>query len=324
MNQRTGFGAQGSKINLDYKGSSSDTETEIDELDPYLIDFSSARYAQISERARKTLQQTSLLSKLYHKSSPPFLLRMSKKPKINTFSVELQTFARSNSLIITEEDLYIMSNHQSNLRNKNKLSGQMSGIGFRGGYEKGKSAGTYAIRKNLKASQRKINNGLQKRSPLHNQFISNRLRDFSEATLEENEAALKEFGMPSWSDETWESFKNEPSPLFSNAIVTTNNFSNKPHCDKDENLFTYGIFSYIDRSTGTPILPPLNVRGHALRFPEDNFDINFGTTPGIIEFLWKSNDVSHHTIGPPDELKSTKTLTHLGSSFQISHSLVSR
>ncbi|POW01826.1 hypothetical protein PSTT_12218 [Puccinia striiformis] len=144
VNHGTGgqFGAQGSQINLDYKGSSSDTETEIDELDldPYLIDSSSARYAQISERARKTLQQTSLLSKLYHKSSPPFLLRMSKKPKINTFSVELQTFARLNSLIITEgstkkiillacfhphdptdhlfkgfteliEDLYIMSNH---------------------------------------------------------------------------------------------------------------------------------------------------------------------------------------------------------------------
>ncbi|POW13424.1 hypothetical protein PSHT_07708 [Puccinia striiformis] len=72
VNHGTGgqFGAQGSKINLDYEGSSSDTETEIDELDPYLIDFSSARYAQISERARKTLQQTSLLSKLYHKSSP--------------------------------------------------------------------------------------------------------------------------------------------------------------------------------------------------------------------------------------------------------------
>ncbi|KAI7943888.1 hypothetical protein MJO28_011416 [Puccinia striiformis f. sp. tritici] len=183
----------------------------------------------------------------------------------------------------------------------------MSGIGFRGGYEKGKSAGTYAVRKNLKASQREINNCLQKRLPLHNQFISNRLRDFSEATLEENKAALKEFGMASWSNETWKSFKNEPSPLFSNAIVTTNDFSNKPHCDKDKNLFTYGIFSYIDRSTGTPILPPSNFRGHALRFPEYDFDINFGTTPGIIEVLWKSNDVSHHTIGPPDELKSTKT-----------------
>ncbi|KAI7951893.1 hypothetical protein MJO28_007577 [Puccinia striiformis f. sp. tritici] len=223
VNHGTGgqFGAQGSKINLDYEGSSSDTETEIDELDPYLIDFSSARYAQISERARKTLQQTSLLSKLYHKSSPPFLLRMSKKPKINTFSVKLQTFACSNSSIITE--------------------------------------GTYAIRKNLKASQREIDNCLQERLPLHNQFISNRLKDFSEATLEENKAALKEFGMPSWSEETWESFKNKPSPLFSNAIVTTNNFSKKPHCDKDKNLFQYGIFSYIDQSTGTPILPPSNV-----------------------------------------------------------------
>ncbi|KNF04430.1 hypothetical protein PSTG_02345 [Puccinia striiformis f. sp. tritici PST-78] len=34
-----------------------------------------------------------------------------------------------------------MSTHQSNLRNKKKLSGVMLGIGFRGGYEKGNSAG---------------------------------------------------------------------------------------------------------------------------------------------------------------------------------------
>ncbi|POV97262.1 hypothetical protein PSHT_14679, partial [Puccinia striiformis] len=120
--------------------------------------------------------------------------------------------------------------------------GAQGSIGFRGGYEKGKSAGTYAVRKNLKASQREINNCLQKRLPLHNQFISNRLRDFSEATLEENKAALKEFGMASWSNETWKSFKNEPSPLFSNAIVTTNDFSNKPHCDKIK-TFSHMAFS---------------------------------------------------------------------------------
>jgi hypothetical protein len=47
--------------------------------------------------------------------------------------------------------------------------------------------------------------------------------------------------------------------------------------------------------------------------------VNFGTTPGIIEILWKSNEIAHHTIGPPDELKSTKTTTHFGCSFQISH-----
>ncbi|POW13423.1 hypothetical protein PSHT_07707 [Puccinia striiformis] len=38
-----------------------------------------------------------------------------------------------------------MSNHRSNLQNKNKLSGRMSGIGFRGGYEKGKSAGKHPL-----------------------------------------------------------------------------------------------------------------------------------------------------------------------------------
>ncbi|POW22269.1 hypothetical protein PSHT_01434, partial [Puccinia striiformis] len=163
VNYGTGgqFGAQGSKTNLAYEEpSSSDTETEIDELDPYLLE----------------------------------------RPKKNTFSIELQTFeyyctdGDSTKKIIllirfhphdptdplSNEDIYTMFNRQSNLRNKNKLSGCMS------------------------------------------------------ATLEKNKAALKEFGMPSWSDEAWKSFKNKPSPLFSNVIVTTNDFSNKPHRDKDE------------------------------------------------------------------------------------------
>ncbi|POV98761.1 hypothetical protein PSTT_14209, partial [Puccinia striiformis] len=42
------------------------------------------------------------------------------------------------------EDLYIMASHRSNLRNKHKISGQMLGIGFRDGYERGESAGDSA------------------------------------------------------------------------------------------------------------------------------------------------------------------------------------
>ncbi|KAI7942572.1 hypothetical protein MJO28_012599 [Puccinia striiformis f. sp. tritici] len=53
-----------------------------------------------------------------------------------------------------------------------------------------------------------------------------------------------------------------------------------------------------------------NTRGHGLRFPEYNCNIEFGTTPGIIEVLWKSNDIAHQKIGPTEELKSTKTSTH--------------
>ncbi|KNZ51652.1 hypothetical protein VP01_3872g2, partial [Puccinia sorghi] len=121
-----------------------------------------------------------------------------------------------------------------------------------------------------------------------------------------------------------ESVKNDPNPICSNVIVTSNDFSNRSHFDKDKNLFTYGIFSYINRSSGTPIPPASHTLGHAIRFPEYNCNINFGGIPGIVELLWKSNELTHHTIGPPDELKTTKSRTHFGCSFQISHTLVAR
>ncbi|WAQ88969.1 hypothetical protein PtA15_10A392 [Puccinia triticina] len=191
----------------------------------------------------------------------------------------------------------------------------MSGIGFRG---------TYAVRKNLKPSQLRLEARLRQKLRSHNEFISHWFRHFSKAAHAQNTEALKEFGIPSWSDAAWESYQKDPTPLCSNVIVTSNDFSNKVHCDKDKNVFTYGIFSYIDRSTGSPILPPANIRDHALRFPEFDCNINFGTTPGIIEVLWKSNELAHHTIGPPEGLKSTKKTTHFGCSFQISHRLVAR
>ncbi|KAA1064693.1 hypothetical protein PGT21_012029 [Puccinia graminis f. sp. tritici] len=94
-----------------------------------------------------------------------------------------------------------MSNHWSNLKNKNKISGRISGIGFRGGYEKGKSA----VRKDLKPSQLKLETNLQNKLPRHNQFIADRFCHFSEEAVAKNKQAMKEFGIPSWSDEAWES-----------------------------------------------------------------------------------------------------------------------
>ncbi|KNZ58484.1 hypothetical protein VP01_1921g2, partial [Puccinia sorghi] len=46
-----------------------------------------------------------------------------------------------SNLVGLIEYLCVMSHHWSNLKNKNKLSGRMSGIGIHGGYEKGKTAG---------------------------------------------------------------------------------------------------------------------------------------------------------------------------------------
>ncbi|KAA1076817.1 Ubiquitin carboxyl-terminal hydrolase 7 [Puccinia graminis f. sp. tritici] len=253
----------------------SDDLTEIDESDEELIEISQETFKTLSERAKKTLKQTSSLAQSYFSSVSPLLLRMQKCSKKIPFSIELQTFSRSNNIIVISdsgkkvlcliqfhplagadsvcdqlsrliEDLHVMASHQSNLRNKKNLSGRISGIGFRGGYEKGKSAGTYALRKDLKPSQIELDRILQEKLPSHNRFISHRFRHFSQAAYDSNSKALEEFGLPSWSNKAWESYNNEPTPLCSNVIVTSNDFSNKAHCDKDKNVFTYGIFSYID------------------------------------------------------------------------------
>jgi hypothetical protein len=98
---------------------------------------------------------------------------MSKRPKKIPYSIDTRTFKRTKELIVTNggtgkkvlflvsfhpfdqtdstlnhltkmiEDLYIMASHRGNLSNKDKLSGRMSGIGFRGGYEGEKTAGQY-------------------------------------------------------------------------------------------------------------------------------------------------------------------------------------
>ncbi|KNF00870.1 hypothetical protein PSTG_06006 [Puccinia striiformis f. sp. tritici PST-78] len=310
----------------EYETDDPDGEYKINENDPECLDLSNETCQLLSERARKTIKNTALHSKSFFPGCKPQLLTMTKNLKKQSFSIDSHTFSTSRDLIITNtgsgkkvlclvsfhpsenrdstydqlaqliEDSHLLASHCSNLKNKDKISDRMAGIGFRGGYEKGKTVGTYAVHKTLNPSQLELDQSLQEKLPDHNR----------------------------WSDKQWESCKNNPEPICSNVIVTSNDFSNKPHCDTDKNLFTYGIFSYINRSTGTPTLPPSNTLGHGLRFPEYNCNIDFGSTPGIIEVLWKSNDIEHHTIGPPDKLKTTRSTTHHGCSFRISHQLVSR
>ncbi|WAR53283.1 hypothetical protein PtB15_2B714 [Puccinia triticina] len=225
------------------------------EVDSYQLDYSDEITQILSKQAKKTLKQTFQLNQSFFCSKILFLVQY--HPQDHSDSIY-------NLLCELVEDVHILSGHQSNLKNNKKLSGRMAGIGFRGGYKKGKSAGTYKVRKTLKPSHIELDKALLKKLPAHNQFIAHQFRHFSEAAFEPNKKSLEAFGIPSWSDESWDSYNKDPTPLASNVIVTTNDFSNKPHCDKDKNLFTYGLFSYINCSTGTPILPPADARGHAL------------------------------------------------------------
>lgn len=135
---------------------------------------------------------------------------------------------------------------------------------------------------------------------------------------------MKSFGIPSWSNNEWNEFEQECDGIFSSAMITHSNFSNNPHKDNDLNPWTYGLFSYINPLTGLPISPDNLAPGHVFWFPEFNCEIDFGTSPGIIELLWASNSVEHQTKYPPAPMQSTPTMTHYGSSFQISKRLMYR
>ncbi|EFP74485.1 uncharacterized protein PGTG_00441 [Puccinia graminis f. sp. tritici CRL 75-36-700-3] len=234
-----------------------------------------------------------------------------------------------NGLSEIIRDLHMMGKNRYPIRPKNLISGTMKGIGFRGGMEGDHSAavvlvGTYARVSKIKEEARQRDEALWDKLPAHNLFLCDRLRHFSQQAFENNVSLLERFGLPSWSDSEWTEFANDDTRAFTNAIVTNNNFVNEPHKDDDENEFSYGIFSYINPENGQPICPITSASGHAIRFPEFNCEIDFGTSPGIIEVIWATNRVVHHTTSPSSPLRTTKQMMHFGSSFQTGKTLIER
>ena len=111
----------------------------------------------------------------------------------------------------------------------------------------------------------------------------------------------------------------------SNVSVTYNCFHNKSHQEKkDINGWTYGIFSYIDKTTGKPIPPPSSDLGHGFLFPRHAYLIDFSKSNGIIKLLWKTTKFEHQTTKAPPSLqhKNENTWTHFGCFFQINKNLV--
>ena len=133
-------------------------------------------------------------------------------------------------------------------------------------------------------------------------IICERVKDSSPSACDANKALMNKFGMPSWSSKQWDDFENSPEGIFSNVAITSDDFYNVPHKDPDHNKMTYGIFAYIHKTSGIATLPPANVPGHAFRFPQWDCNVDFGTTPGIIEIMWPSYKFEHHTTPPPPQL----------------------
>lgn len=134
---------------------------------------------------------------------------------------------------------------------------------------------------------------------------------------QENEQMMDKMGIPNWSEDTWRRL-TKMCKFAANVSVTFNDFYNKPHEDqRDANSWTYGIFAYIDRKTGMPIPPPSGELGHGMMFPQQACLVDFVHANGIIEILWQTTKFTHYTTKPPLSLRSNKSWTHFGCSFQI-------
>ncbi|MBW0587046.1 hypothetical protein O181_126761 [Austropuccinia psidii MF-1] len=129
--------------------------------------------------------------------------------------------------------------------------------------------------------------------------------------------------LPNFSQLEWTSANlKEEFKSFTNVIVTQDGFLNKPHQDlNDLNAWTYGIFSFVSKKDSHPIQTVFTPSGHGLHFPELKMEINFSKKPGIMEILWKTSTMVHHTTKPPPEIINHDKMTHFGCSFQINHKL---
>ena len=186
------------------------------------------------------------------------------------------------------------------------------------------TTGIYARRKHLSLEARTLDNILWDQLPLHNQFITERIKSLCLDVYSENQKLIGSSGIPNWSQQEWNDRCG--TNLASNVIITHHNFHNKPHIDKkDTNTFTYGLFCYINAATGEPLSPPSGIENHGLKFLDYNALINFTLCDGILEMLWRTKDLTHQTILPSTASvlppSFSQSITHFGCSFQINQDL---
>ncbi|POW01760.1 hypothetical protein PSTT_12246, partial [Puccinia striiformis] len=99
----------------------------------------------------------------------------------------------------------------------------------------------------------------------------------------------------------------------SHLSFTFSNFENEPHRDPDSSTYSFGLWLPIDERSGKLIQNNLEVKGGNFMFPDDNFGLNFEGFDGVVEMVWKADELKHHTE------KSTSQSHHsrLGISCEI-------
>ncbi|MBW0536540.1 hypothetical protein O181_076255 [Austropuccinia psidii MF-1] len=199
----------------------------------------------------------------------------------------------------------------------------MKGIGFCPGSDSDKSAGVSSREPGLTPHQIKLDNMQWTKLQQYDKFVYSRIPHFSKLAANENQSLMEAAKLSNFSQLEWSCANpKEEFKSFANVIVTQDAFFNKPHQDfNDLNAWTYGIFSFVSKRDFHPLATVFTPWGHGLHFLELKMEIDFSKKPGIMEILWKTSTIVHHTLKPPQEIINDDEITHFGCYFQINHKL---
>ncbi|MBW0578192.1 hypothetical protein O181_117907 [Austropuccinia psidii MF-1] len=197
----------------------------------------------------------------------------------------------------------------------------MKGIGFCSGSDSGESAGVYSRKPGLTPHQIETYNNQWTKLQQFDEFFYSRISHFSKSATNENKLLMEADKLPNFSQLEWTSANlKEEFKSFTNVIVTQDGFFNKPHHDlNDLNAWTYGIFPFVSTKDFHPLPTVVTPSGNGFHFPKLKMEIYFSKKPGIMEILWNTSTMVHHTTKPPPEIINHEKITHFGCSFQINH-----
>ncbi|KAH9823466.1 hypothetical protein DFH28DRAFT_1118880 [Melampsora americana] len=214
--------------------------------------------------------------------------------------------------------------------------GEMRAAGFRPGSDKGRTMGVTALSAKTSKDEVLILKDQDRMLDLAlvNEILAEWMATLCLGAFKSNRDLALKYEVPSFSDTTWAKSPNA-NVIASSVVVTRDGFNNKPHQDLDETLYTFGIFTRINRQTGD-LYSIANsdylgtIVGTVFTLNEYHVELALDMCDGTIESIWLSHEF-HQTSSSTtfDKFQKpikpkTSSITRFGCSLQISAALVKR
>ncbi|KNZ51273.1 hypothetical protein VP01_4012g1 [Puccinia sorghi] len=352
------LGAQESESSLEQRKSLSSTpenksmlpeEFEGDDSDLYVLDDFPGNYAHLSEQAKNTLNNTNHHSQSFYSKSNPFLITLSNRIKSTSFSIDIHTFSCSNDLIVTKDGsgktvLFLVSFHPLSqnvstfnclAETKTRYLEECPELDFEVDMKREKQL----VRDFLEHMPSKKTSNL---ASLHWKMLSR--RSFLSTTnsylivfgtslmmhMRRTENLLRNLVSPVGLMNNGKASRTIPtqsaqmslSPLMTSPIALT--LTKTRTCSlMVSSVTSINLAVHLFHQLLTPLgMPSGSLNTTATK--KLDYMVSLSKSPSSKLVIWKSNKLTHHTIGPPNELKTTKSRTNFGSFFQIGHTLVAR